>query len=116
MRGYSLLMGVLTLAGCSSGGEWTAGGAGTEETTAQKPAVAQVTQKSQFADATLLNLVDPGSTTLALTADGQPITVQIFYSGDKTTDSGRTAATPVLVDTLTLDTDETARHVVNLNH
>jgi len=115
MRWYSLLMGVLTLTGCSSGGEWTAGGAGTEETVA-KPAVAQVSQKSQFADATLINLVDPGSTTLALTADGQPITVQIFYSADKTTDTGRTAATPVLVDTISLNTDQTARHVVNLNN
>src|SRR5436305_1899446 len=116
MRWYSLLTGVLMLGGCSDGGAaWTATGAGVEGST-ERPAVAEVKQKSQFADATLINLVDPGSTTIALTADGQPITVQIFYSGDKTTDTGRTPATPVLVDTISLDTDHTGRHVVNLSN
>jgi len=51
-------------------------------------ATGKVAQKAQFADATIVNLVDPLSATLALTADGTPITVQIFYSGDKTTTPG----------------------------
>jgi hypothetical protein len=113
MRSYSLLAGLLVLAGCSSNGDWTAGGVG--DTTQAPKATGAVEQKSQFADATLLNLVDPGGTTIAITADGQPITVQVFYSGDKTTDSGRTASAPVLVDTINLDTDTTGKHVVNLN-
>jgi hypothetical protein len=86
------------------------------DTTGAPKATGAVEQKSQFADATLLNLVDPGGTTIAITADGQPITVQIFYSGDKTTDSGRTPSAPVLVDTISLDTDQTARHNVNLSN
>jgi hypothetical protein len=115
MRSYSLFAGLLMLAGCSSSGEWTSGGVQTEGTEAPK-ATGQVTQKAQFADATIVNLVDPLSATLALTADGVPITVQVFYSGDKTTDSGRIISAPVLVDTITLNTDQTGRHNVNLNH
>src|SRR5581483_1461672 len=57
MRSYSLLAGVLMLAGCSSSGEWTQGGAG--EATEVPNATGTVQQKAQFADATLLNLVDP---------------------------------------------------------
>jgi hypothetical protein len=114
MRSYSLLAGLLVLAGCSSNGEWPSGGVG--DTTEAPNATGAVQQKSQFADATLLNLVDPGATTIAITADGQPITVQIFYSGDKTTDTGRTASAPVLVDTISLATDQTGRHNVNLNN
>jgi hypothetical protein len=114
MRWYSLLTGLLLLAGCSSA-DLASGGTGTEGA-AQKPAVTEVKQRSQFADATLINLVDPGSTTLALSADGQAVTIQVFYSGDKTTDTGRTASAPVLVDTISLNTDQTGRHVVNLNH
>src|SRR5437868_1152810 len=114
MRSYSLLAGLLVLAGCSSNGEWTSGGVG--EPTGTPKATGSVEQKAQFADATLLNLVDPGNTTIAITADGQPTTVQVFYSGDKTTDSGRTASAPVLVDTITLDTDQTGRHNVNLSN
>ena len=110
MRSY-LLAGLVVLTGCSSNGEWTQGGTEPSET---PKATGAVEQKSQFADATLLNLVDPLSATIALTADGQPITVQVFYSGDKTTDSGRTASAPVLVDTINLNTDQTGRHVVNL--
>ena len=113
MRSYSLFAGLLMLAGCSSGGEWTSGGVDGTGTPVQ---TGKVTQKAQFADATIVNLVDPLSATLALTADGTPITVQIFYTGDKTTDSGRTAAAPVLVDTLTLNTDQTVKHVVNLSN
>jgi len=114
MRSYSLLAALLMLAGCSSNGEWTSGETG--DTTGSPKATGTVEQKSQFADATLLNLVDPMSATIAVTADGQPITVQVFYSADKTTDSGRTAAAPVLVDTLTLNTDQTGRHNVNLSN
>ncbi len=115
MRSIGLVAGLLMLAGCSSSGEWTSGEVGGGGTDAPK-ATAQVQQKAQFADATLLNLVDPGATTIAITADGMPITVQIFYSGDKTTDTGRTAAAPVLVDTISLDTDQTGRHNVNLSN
>jgi len=116
MRSYSFLTGLLLLTGCSGSGEWTSGGVGTEGTTAPKGEVAQVAQKSQFADATLVNLVDPLTTTLALAADGNPVTIQIFYSGDKTTDTGRTASAPVLVDTVSLNIDQVGRHNVNLNH
>src|SRR4051812_4161529 len=98
MRSYSLFAGLLILAGCSSSGEWTSGGVQTDVSGAPK-ATGEVAQKAQFADATIVNLVDPLSATLALPADGVPITVQIFYSGDKTTDSGRTISAPVLVDT-----------------
>jgi hypothetical protein len=84
---------------------------------AHAPAIGHVTQASQFADATLLNLVDVGTAAmLTLIADGQPITVQIFYSGDKTTDTGRTPAAPVLVDTISLNSDAAESHQINLNH
>lgn len=112
MRSYSLLAGLVVLAGCSSNGEWASGGI--EGATETPNATGSVQQKSQFANATLLNLVDPGATTIAITADGEPITVQVFYSADKTTDRGRTASAPVLVDTLTINTDTTATHNVNL--
>jgi hypothetical protein len=100
------------LAGCSSNGDWAAGGIDSQG--AGAPKTAEVQEKAQFADATLLNLVDPLAATISVTADGNPVTVQIFYSGDKTTDTGRTAAAPVLVDTLTLATDQTGTHNVNL--
>ena len=78
--------------------------------------VAEVQQRSQFADATIVNLVDPISATLTLTADLEPVDVQIFYIGDKTTNSGRTVSAPVLVDTISLSADETDKHNVNLLH
>jgi hypothetical protein len=115
MRSYSLLAGLVLLAGCSSSGEWPADGVSAAGAETPK-ATAQVEQKSQFADATLINLVDPLSAQLSLTADGEAITVQVFYSGDKTTDTGRTAAAPVLVDTISLNTDQTKVHNVNLNN
>src|ERR1700753_3488549 len=114
MRSFSLFGGLLLLAGCSSNGEWASGGIDSQGAGAPKTAVVQ--QKAQFADATLLNLVDPLSATISVTADGEPVTIQVFYSGDKTTDNGRTPATPVLVDTINLDTDQTGRHVVNPNN
>src|SRR5262252_6188285 len=73
MRSYSLVAGLLMLTGCSSGGDWTSGSVDGTGTPVQ---TGKVTQKSQFADATIVNLVDPLSATLALTADGTPITVQ----------------------------------------
>ncbi len=116
MRSYSLFIGLALLVGCSSGQSWPSGGAGDEATEAPGGSVAEIKQKSQFADANIINLVDPGVATLALTADGNPVTVQIFYTADKTTDTGRTSANPVLVDTVTLAVDQTKRHNVNLNH
>src|SRR4029450_5436005 len=78
-------------------------------------------QKSQFADATVLNLVDPGDllnnkATLTFNADGDPVTLQVFYIGDKTTDTQHIPSTAVLVDTISLATDQTAQHQSNLNH
>jgi hypothetical protein len=50
------------------------------------------------------------------TRDGTtfPVTIQIFYSGDKTTDTGRTIAAPVLKHTVSLNPDETKQVTINL--
>jgi hypothetical protein len=81
------------------------------------PPVGKVVQRSQFADDTIINLVDPnatgGGTAITMTADINPTTVQVYYVGDKTTDSGHTVASPVLVDTLDIPADGTKAHNVN---
>src|SRR5881394_3573023 len=98
MRAYSLIALLSVTAACSGTSDWQTGAPSTEDTTP----VAQTHQASQFADATVMNLVDPGSTTLTLTADGDPVTVQIFYIGDKTTDTEHIPGQAVLVDTISL--------------
>jgi len=76
----------------------------------------QVAQHAQFADATVINEVQLQSNgmSLLIDADGSPLTLQVFYVGDKTTDSGRTAAAPVLRHTISMDTDQTAKIDINL--
>lgn len=112
MRAFTLIALLSVTAGCSGTGDWQGQGqAGTENVQ-----VGKTQQASQFADGTIMNLVDPGDTTLTLTADGDPVTVQIFYIGDKTTDTTHTASTAVLVDTLSLASDQTVTHHVDLTN
>jgi hypothetical protein len=82
-----------------------------------EPAVGQVKQRSQFADATVFNIVDPGASPfLTVNADGDPVTVQIYYIGDKTTDAGHFPATAVLAGTLDLASDDTRSFTINTAH
>jgi hypothetical protein len=74
-----------------------------------------VKQKAQFADGTIVNLVDPFAATLTVTADIDPVTVQIFYVSDKTTDTAHVVGNVTLVDTISLAGDQTAKHKVNLS-
>jgi hypothetical protein len=76
----------------------------------------EVKQLAQFADATLINEVNLQNMSVLLDADGQAIDVQVFYSGDKTTDTGRTPSAPVLIQTVHLETDTTAKIDINLNN
>jgi hypothetical protein len=113
MRAYTLIAMLSVTAGCSGTSDWQAGA----QTTAPKTVeIGQTKQASQFADGTVMNLVDPGPTTLSLTADGDPVTVQIFYVGDKTTNTDHIPATAVLVDTIDLASDQTALHQVDLTN
>lgn len=111
MRAYTLIAMLSVTAGCSGTGDRQAGAPAPESTE-----IGQTRQAAQFADATVFNLVDPGKTTLTVTADGDPVTLQVFYIGDKTTNAGHFPATAVLVDTISLETDQTAVHQVNLAH
>src|SRR5204862_392181 len=99
-------------AGCSGTGDWQAG----VPTAADTTQTGQTKQASQFADGTVMNLVDSGPTTLTMTADGDPVTIQIYYIGDKTTDTEHIPATAVLVDTVELASDQTAVHQVDTAH
>lgn len=112
MRAYTLIAMLSVTAGCSGTGDWQGGVPTTSDTTQ----IGQTRQKSQFADATVMNLVDPGPTRLTVTADGDPVTVQIFYIGDKTTDTAHIPATATLVDTLDLASDQTLIHDVDLSN
>jgi hypothetical protein len=76
--------------------------------------VGKTQQKAQFADNTVVNLVDPGSAVLSLTADINPVDVNIFYVSDKTTNTGHQTGTVTLVDTISLAADQTKTHTVNL--
>jgi hypothetical protein len=111
MRAYTLIAMLSVTAGCSGTGDWQ--GVPTAADTTQ---IGQTKQAAQFADATVFNLVDTGATKLMLTADGDPVTLQVFYVGDKTTDAGHFPSTAVLVDTISLATDQTAVHQVNRFH
>jgi hypothetical protein len=115
MRSFTLVGVLAVLAAGCSGGQTLGTGAGADGTDpTAAPAVGQVKQKSQFADDTIINLVDPGSATITLTADINPTTVQIYYVGDKTTDTTHTVSSPVLVSTVDLAADQTKQHQVNL--
>ena len=49
-----------------------------------------------------------------LTAAASPVTIQVFYAADKTTDSGREVVAPVLKHTVSLNTDQTTQLIVDL--
>jgi hypothetical protein len=107
---FALLM---TVTGCSSEG---AVGAGTEGDPAGTTEVGQTKQKAQFADNTVINLVDPGAATLSLTADANPVDINVFYVSDKTTNSGHQVGNVTLIDTISLAADQTKTHQVNLSN
>jgi hypothetical protein len=113
MRTYKLVALLAVLGGCSSDQMGPSAGAGVVPVAA--PTVGQVKQKSQFADGTIINLVDPLAATLTVTADIDPVTVQVFYVSDKTTDTGHAVGNVTLVDTIALAADQTAKHKVNLS-
>ena len=104
---------VLAAAGCSSEGMGTEAPGDAPQGT---PEVAQVKQKAQFADNTIINLVDPGSATVTLTADVNPVNVQIFYVSDKTTNTGHIPGAATLIDTLSLAPNQTKQHAVQLTN
>jgi hypothetical protein len=112
MRAYTLIAMLSVTAGCSGTSDWQGGVPTAPETTQ----IGQTKQAAQFADATVFNLVDTGKTTLSVTADGDPVTLQIYYIGDKTTNDGHFPATAELVDTIDLQSDQTAQHQVNMAH
>jgi hypothetical protein len=112
MRAYTLIAMLSVTAGCSGAGDWQGG----VPTAPEETQIGQTRQAAQFADATVMNLVDTGDTRLTVTADGDPVTVQIYYIGDKTTNAGHFPATAVLIDTLSLATDQTVVHDVNMGH
>ena len=113
MRTQAIFALVALVAGCS--GEGAVGSEASGDVQGS-PEIGQVKQKAQFADNTTINLVDPLLATVTLTADLNPVDVQVFYVGDKTTDAGHQVAAPVLVSTISLAADQTKQHSVNLNH
>lgn len=104
---------VLAAAGCSSEGMGSGPGAAGDVSEGTSE-VAQVKQKAQFADNTIINLVDPGTATVTLTADVNPVNVQVFYVGDKTTNTGHIAGAATLIDTISVPANQTKQHAVNL--
>lgn len=78
--------------------------------------VGTVGQAAQFADDTIVNLVDPGNDTgLMLTAGPTPVTVDVFYIGAKTTDTGNDPGEIELADTIALGSNQTVRHKVRVH-
>jgi hypothetical protein len=117
MRAFCFLV-VGVVAGCGvEQGPLGSEGQGTDPAPVAPAAVGTVSERAQFADATLINEVQLQSNgmSLLINSDGNPVTIQIFYSADKTTDTGRTAAAPVLKNTISLNTDQTAKVDVDLN-
>ncbi|HEX4334424.1 MAG TPA: hypothetical protein VH062_00845 [Polyangiaceae bacterium] len=78
--------------------------------------IGELSQGAQFADKTVINetQLQNNGMSLLLTADGSNLTIQVFYLGDKTTDTGRTIAAPVLKNTVSLVTDHTTQVNVDL--
>jgi len=114
MRTYSSLIALAALVvGCS-------GVRDTETATTDSPGsdgIAKTQQKAQFADNTVINIVDPDfGPSLTVTADIQPVTVEIFYVSDKTTDSGHQVGNVTLVQTIDLAADQTVRHMINMSN
>jgi hypothetical protein len=120
MRTFSIFAMLAIVAGCSS--EQGFAGAGSdpvsEEVDGTEPPVGASTQKAQFADDTVINLLEPGynSTIVTVTADNDPVNINVFYLGDKTTNAGRTPAAPQLVQSISLAADQTRSHTVNMYH
>lgn len=120
MRTFSIFAMLAIVAGCSS--EQGFAGAGSdpvseEEVDGTESPVGETKQKAQFADATVINLLEPGlTTTITVTADIDPVTVNLFYIGDKTTNSGRTPSAPQLIQTIALAANQTRSHTVNMFH
>jgi len=114
MRTYPIVGLVALTVGCQGGAPLEE--PGTEDSTGVE-AVGQVEQKAQFADDTFINVVDPGfAPSLTITADFNPVTVDIIYVSSKTTNSGSTAGTATIVQTLSLGADETKQHMINMFH
>ncbi|HVU03376.1 MAG TPA: hypothetical protein VHE30_16565 [Polyangiaceae bacterium] len=111
---YTGLFALLLSTACGAQG----GGTGTDPNGAPEAteAVGKTEQKAQFADNTVVNLVDPLSATLSVTADINPVDVNVFYVSDKTTNSGHQVGTVTLVDTLSLAANQTKVHNVNLQN
>jgi hypothetical protein len=116
LRTQGLFALLALLAGCSSEGMGSRTGASGDGQEGDPGAaeVSQVEQRAQFADDTIINLVDPLTATITVTADVQPVDIQIFYVSDKTTNTTHTPGPAVLVDTIALGTDQTKQHTVNL--
>jgi hypothetical protein len=77
----------------------------------------QIRQSAQFADDSVLNLVDfAANPVITLTADFNPITVNVYYCSGKTTDSGSVPGIFYLRQTLELNGDQTRQHTVALGH
>jgi hypothetical protein len=115
MKSQGLFALLVLAAGCSSEGMASGTGA-TGDVPQGAPEIAQVKQKSQFADDTIINLVDPLTTTITLTADLDPVDVQVFYVADKTTNSGHVPGNATLIDTISLAGNQTKTHTVNLSN
>lgn len=88
---------------------------GSDPTTGSSTPTGSARQRAQFANDTLVNLVDPGKDpSLLITASSTPETVEIFYLSAKTTDTGSDPGTVTLAATINLAADQTARHEVDL--
>jgi hypothetical protein len=121
MKAFSIFALLAVLGGCSSEQGITIEGSdpvsgSVERTDQADDAVGEVQQKAQFTNQTVLNLVDPLTATLTLTADIAPVSVQVFYINNKTTNSGNTGTGPVLIQTISLASNQTKTHNVNLFH
>jgi hypothetical protein len=95
-------------------------GESAEQTPVPEETTGTVRQKAQFADDTVLNIlghVGAPTPQLLLTADNDPVNVNIYYIGDKTNSSGvRTPMAPVLISTVSLAADQTKVHTINTAH
>jgi hypothetical protein len=117
MRTQGLFALLALVAGCSSEGMGAGTGAAGDGLGAPEATqVSEVQQKAQFADDTVINLVDPLSAIITVTADVHPVDIQIFYISDKTTNTTHTPGPATLVDTISLAADQTKQHTVNLGN
>src|SRR3954468_2972041 len=116
MRSFGFLL-VGALAGCGvEQGQPGLAGQVTDRAAQSASETGQGAQRSQYADATIVTELQLQSAGMSVLVTGQafPVTIQIFYSGDKTTDTGRTIAAPVLKHTVSLNPDETKQVTINL--